>query len=72
MNTKSIRKQLTGLSLIICHLSFSLALASCSDFFEPNPKNIISEDDAFDTEEEMYKGMLGIFNRIQRRFVDTI
>ncbi len=65
MNTKSIRKQLTGLSLIICHLSFSLALASCSDFFEPNPKNIISEDDAFDTEEEMYKGMLGIFNRMQ-------
>jgi hypothetical protein len=42
-----------------------LLFTSCSDFFETDPKSIISEDDYIDKEEEIYKGMLGIFNRMQ-------
>lgn len=38
---------------------------SCSDFFDTDPKSLINENDYISHEDEMYKGMLGIFNRMQ-------
>ena len=46
-------------------LALSFSLQSCNDFFETDPKNIINEDDYIAEEDEMYKGFLGIFNRVQ-------
>ena len=59
------QKWLTSLSFVICHLSLSVSLTSCSDFFETDPGNIIKEDAYIADKDEMYKGMLGIFNRMQ-------
>ena len=46
-------------------LAMSFSLQSCNDFFETDPKNIINEGDYIAEEDEMYKGFLGIFNRVQ-------
>ena len=35
MTAKIYRRLLIGLSFIICHLSFSVALTSCSNDYEP-------------------------------------
>src|SRR5574344_1817490 len=50
------------LILIIC---CAFTLQSCSDFFDTNPKNIINDDEYITNEDEMYKGFLGIFTRMQ-------
>lgn len=62
MNTKSIKTLILG---ICVGCAAPATLTSCSDFFNTDPKSIISEDDYIDKEEEIYKGMLGIFNRMQ-------
>ena len=49
-----------GGGLLSCGL-----LCSCSDFFDTDPDNIILEEDYIDKEDEIYKGMLGIINRMQ-------
>lgn len=46
-------------------LAMSVAFAACDDYFETDPKNIINENDYIAEEDEMYKGFLGIFNRVQ-------
>ena len=47
MNTKSIRRLLTSLSFIICHLAFSVALTSCdeivSHFASPDDLDFVSD-----------------------------
>jgi hypothetical protein len=40
-------------------------LSSCSDYFSTNPNNVINEEDYIDREDEIYKGMLGILNKVQ-------
>lgn len=46
-------------------LIVAAAFQSCDDYFETDPKNIINEKDYIAEEDEMYKGFLGIFNRMQ-------
>lgn len=46
-------------------LVVAAAFQSCDDYFETDPKNIINEKDYIAEEDEMYKGFLGIFNRMQ-------
>lgn len=46
-------------------LAMTTAFQSCDDYFETDPKNIINEKDYIAEEDEMYKGFLGIFNRVQ-------
>ena len=59
-------KWLTSVSLIICQLSFSVALfTSCSDFVEADSKDYIAEDQVFTQDDDVFKGMLGILNRMQ-------
>lgn len=62
MKTKSIKTFLAA-SLVSCGLT--AAFTSCSDFFETDPNNIINEKDYIDKEDEIYKGMLGILNKVQ-------
>ncbi len=47
MTTKISKRQLIGLSFIICHLSFSVALTSCTDWLDKDPESIVAEDEAF-------------------------
>ncbi len=47
-----------------CLLSV-LTLASCDDFFNTDPDNIINADDYIATNDEAYKGFLGIITRMQ-------
>ena len=56
-----IMNKLWGVALIAMSMTFS----SCDDFFETDPKNIINEEDYIAEEDEMYKGFLGIYNRMQ-------
>lgn len=46
-------------------LAMSVAFTSCDDYFETDPKNIVNEGDYIAEEDEMYKGFLGIFSRMQ-------
>lgn len=46
-------------------MAVSMTFTACEDFFETDPKNIINEEDYITEEDEMYKGFLGIFNRMQ-------
>ena len=60
--TNGVLMKVLGAAFFILHASF---FVSCSDFFDTDPKNIINEDDYIAKEDEMYKGMLGIMNRVQ-------
>lgn len=62
MTITSIKNLLLG-----CLAGFAACatLSGCSDFFDTDPNNIISEKDYIDKDDEVYKGMLGIFNRMQ-------
>lgn len=51
---------------VFCAACGYLTLTSCSDFFETEPKNIINEDQYIAKEDEMYKGFLGIFTKVQQ------
>ena len=44
MTNKIFKKQLIGLSFIICHLSFSVALTSCDSYIDITPKGKITVD----------------------------
>lgn len=46
-------------------LLISVMLQSCNDFFETTPRDVISESDYIAKDDEMYKGFLGIINRVQ-------
>lgn len=45
--------------------AMAMLTASCTDFFETDPKDIINESDYIEKEDEMYKGFLGIISRVQ-------
>ena len=51
--------------IYMASLATSFAVQSCDDFFDTDPKNTINEKDYIAEEDEMYKGFLGIFNRVQ-------
>lgn len=46
-------------------MASSLAFTSCDDFFETDPDDIINEDDYIESDDEMYKGFLGIISKVQ-------
>lgn len=50
---------------VIALMATAIGLQSCDDFFETDPKDIINEEDYIAEEDEMYKGFLGIVNRVQ-------
>jgi hypothetical protein len=52
-------------SILVITLLNIIIFSSCSDYFDTNPNNIINEEDYIDKEDEIYKGMLGIMNRVQ-------
>ena len=47
MITKGYKKRLINLSFVICHLSFSAALTSCTDYLDKAPESEISATDAY-------------------------
>lgn len=57
----NIRNIIPALGLLVATVAFN----SCDDYFDTDPKNIINEGDYIAEENEMYKGFLGIFNRMQ-------
>lgn len=57
----NIRNIIPALGLLVATAAFN----SCDDYFDTDPKNIINEGDYIAEENEMYKGFLGIFNRMQ-------
>ena len=61
MITRNIRLFFYGCLLI----SGIAAVTSCADYFDTDPNNIINEEDYIDKEDEIYKGMLGILNKVQ-------
>ena len=65
MDTISKAKSHIGLLFIICSLLFSVALVSCSDFFEPTTDDEFNGDDGFTSNTEMYTGFLGIMTKLQ-------
>ena len=50
---------------IFCVFCGLYSLTACSDMLETNPNDIIRDQDYMVKEEEIYKGMLGILNRMQ-------
>ena len=64
MNCKIRKRQLIGLSFIICHLSFSVALSSCQDFFETDSDRQIF-DPALDQKTDSMFYTLGILKSVQ-------
>ena len=67
MNTKtSIKGQLIVLSFIICHLSFSVALTSCSDFFDQDSEHVIFTDqEHLNNATDSIYSVTGILNKLQ-------
>lgn len=72
MNSKSLRTKIQTWISRVCTILTLLplggvggGLASCSDYFSTDPNNVINEEDYIDREDEIYKGMLGILNRVQ-------
>ena len=62
MNTKISRRHLIGLSVIICQLSFSVALVSCADYHETD--DFTAEPDP--TFVEPYKDLAPVKSYIDR------
>ena len=56
-----INKKLLTLGLFASMVAFT----SCEDYFDTDPDNIINDGDYIAEEDEMYRGFLGIFNRVQ-------
>ena len=50
---------------ILIALCAMMGMASCDDLLDTDPNNIINDDDYIAKEDEIYKGMLGILNRMQ-------
>ncbi|MBQ2344769.1 MAG: hypothetical protein II390_04065, partial [Prevotella sp.] len=49
----------------ICAFCLVCGFTACNDLLDTNPDNIINDDEYIDKEDEIYKGMLGILNRMQ-------
>lgn len=58
---KNMLSRLSLLAVIVLPMLFT----SCADYFETNPDNIMKDNEYIGSEDEMYKGFLGIFNRMQ-------
>ncbi len=56
-----INNMIVAISMVVALAAFN----SCTDYFDTDPGNIINEEDYIAEEDEMYKGFLGIFNRMQ-------
>ncbi len=65
MITKIFKRLLIGSSFIICHLLFSVALTSCSDFFDPSTDDEFDASKGYTSNTEMYTGFLGILTKVQ-------
>jgi len=59
------RSSLTASCFILFSLFFSVALTSCSDFFNPTTDDEFSGEDGFTSNTEMYTGFLGIMTKLQ-------
>ena len=67
MITKIKRRQLIGLSFVICHLSFSMILASCSDFFEQESNEIMyASTDHLNSATDSIYSVTGILKKLQK------
>ncbi|MBO7539397.1 MAG: hypothetical protein J6T44_08975 [Prevotella sp.] len=67
MITKIKRRQLIGLSFIICHLSFSMILVSCADFFEQESNEIIyAGTDHLNSATDSIYSVTGILKKLQK------
>jgi len=58
-------KTMRYLSFIICHLSFSVALTSCSDFFDPSNESVVATGEAINTQRQAFYQMNGILRCLQ-------
>ena len=56
-------RRITTYILALC--CSALILQSCDDYFNTDPNNIINTDDYISKDDEMYKGFLGIYTRMQ-------
>ncbi len=57
--------KITNKIWVLCLMALPFALQSCEDYFDTDPQNIVNEEDYIAEEDEMYKGFLGILNRMQ-------
>ena len=66
MNSKINSRHLIGLSFIICHLSFSMMLASCADFFEQDSEQVIFTDrEHLNSATDTIYSVTGILSKLQ-------
>ena len=66
MITKINRKHLISLSFIICYLSFSVALTSCSKMLETESDLVeFEEDHTLDHATDSVYSVMGIINKMQ-------
>jgi len=66
MITKISIRHLIGLSFIICPLTFSVALVSCSDFFEQDSEHVIfTEEDHLNNATDTIYSVTGILTKLQ-------
>ena len=65
MITKINRRHRITLSIIICHLSLSVALTSCDDYLTDDPKSQITPEEAYGTIDALKKNaLLSVYNYI--------
>ena len=65
MITKINRRHLIILSIIICHLSLSVALISCDDYLTDDPQSQITPEEAYGTIDALKKNaLLSVYNYI--------
>lgn len=65
MITKINRRHLITLSIIICHLSLSVALTSCDDYLTDDPQSQITPEEAYGTIDALKKNaLLSVYNYI--------
>ena len=66
MITKISKGRLIGLSFIICHLSFSVTLTSCDDFFDQESDDVLyAEKEHLNNAVDTIYSMTGILNKLQ-------
>ncbi|MCR5159111.1 MAG: RagB/SusD family nutrient uptake outer membrane protein [Prevotella sp.] len=69
MITKISRRQLIGLSFVICHLSFSVALTSCGeDFLDKQTNSDYTVPQYFSSDEAVIKAVNPLYNRAWHEF----
>ena len=66
MNSKITKRHLIGLSFIICHLSFSMMLASCSDLMDTDSELVeFQEDNRLQASTDSVYSVMGIIYKMQ-------